>query len=202
MVHILILCKGSMFIDIPEGDFSTSASSQIYILLKQFLPITLYLILLTNKTNAQFFVPESSNINPVDKRQLHSSHRRADTKHSLNKRQIPFSFQLLFKKHFPEYTHIRIKHLQYHPWTTSKLLLSYKKLIDCCEYKDQWFFCDVRSSQCKDRRHKCQRLGNFPCLLGNCSGLSWVTGFQKCFYCFAVQSIATEIFSISLWTFQ
>jgi len=66
MVHMLMLCKGSMFTDITEGDFSTSASSWIHILLKRFLPITLYLILLTNKTNAQFFVPESSNINPVD----------------------------------------------------------------------------------------------------------------------------------------
>lgn len=56
MVHMLVLCKGSMFIDIPEGDFSTSASSQIHVLLKQFLPITLYLILLTNKTNAHSFL--------------------------------------------------------------------------------------------------------------------------------------------------
>lgn len=126
-VHMLMLCKGSMFIDKPEGDFSTSASSQIHILLKQFLPITLYLTLLTNKTNTQFFVPESSDINPVDKRKLHSSHRWADTKHPLNEQQIPFPFQLLFKKHLPEYTHIRIKHLQNHPWATSKLLLSYKK---------------------------------------------------------------------------
>lgn len=53
-VHMLVQCKGSMFTDTPEGDL-TSVSSQTHILLKQFLPIILNLILLTNKTNAHSF---------------------------------------------------------------------------------------------------------------------------------------------------
>lgn len=128
------------------------------------------------------FVPESSNIKPVDKIKLHSSHRWADTKCTLTKQQIPFSFQLLFKQHLPEYTHIRIKHLQNHPWTISKFLLPYQKYssLIAVKLKASGSSAQLQGHR-KDHGHKCQRLGNFPWLWGNCSGFKLSNWFSEMF---------------------
>lgn len=86
------------------------------------------------------YVPESSNINAVDKTSLIVTHRWADIKHSLSAGQIPFSFQFLSKKHLPEYTHIRIMYLQYH--NTKKLTLLWRKtrLRDESDHRSSYNF--------------------------------------------------------------